>query len=126
MRRVVRWIIRAFATADEASESPALQVPVKSPASPAPVTVVAECLPLSPKQKAIAALLTMYLAFQVVLPLRHFAYPGNVSWTEEGHNFSWHMKLRTKRGDALFTVSHPATGTTWAIDPRNTWNRASS
>ena len=60
----------------------------------------------------------MYLVFQLVLPLRHFAYPGNVSWTEEGHNFSWHMKLRTKRADALFTVSHPASGQTWAIDPR--------
>ena len=120
MRRVVRWIIRAFASADDSIDSTDVESnsPVKSQVRPAPVSVVTECRPLSRKQKAVAALLTMYLALQLVLPLRHFAYPGNVSWTEEGHNFSWHMKLRTKRGDALFTVSHPATGQTWAIDPR--------
>lgn len=41
-----------------------------------------------------------YVAFQLLFPLRHWLYPGNVSWTEEGHNFSWHMKLRDK--DAMF------------------------
>jgi hypothetical protein len=60
---------------------------------------------------------TLYLAMQVALPLRHFLYPGNVNWTEEGHRFSWHMKLRTKSGDALFEITSPATGRTWLVDP---------
>ena len=115
MRRVVRWIIHAFTT-DASIESPPETQLKPAPANPAPV--VEECGPLTSRQKAIAVLLATYLAFQVFLPLRHFAYPGNVSWTEEGHNFSWHMKLRTKRADALFTVVHPASGRTWAIDPR--------
>jgi vitamin K-dependent gamma-carboxylase len=68
--------------------------------------------------KAVAALLTTYLAVQLILPLRHYAYPGNVSWTEEGHNFSWHMKLRAKKADAIFTITHPASGQTWTIDPK--------
>jgi vitamin K-dependent gamma-carboxylase len=51
------------------------------------------------------------------MPLRHYAYPGNVSWTEEGHNFSWHMKLRTKGGNTSFTVVHPQSGQTWTVDP---------
>src|SRR5262249_14739868 len=50
-------------------------------------------------------------------PLRHHFYPGNVSWTEEGHNFAWHMKLRTKSGEALFTITHPQSGQTWTIKP---------
>ncbi|MCH8566894.1 MAG: HTTM domain-containing protein [Balneolales bacterium] len=39
---------------------------------------------------------SIWLFFQIVVPLRHFTIPGNPSWTEEGHRFSWQMKLRTK------------------------------
>jgi len=38
----------------------------------------------------------VYLTFQLIMPLRHYLYPGNVSWTEEGHRFSWRMKLNRK------------------------------
>ena len=41
-------------------------------------------------------LLVAYLGWQLLMPLRHFLYPGNVHWSEEGHMFSWHMMLRTK------------------------------
>jgi hypothetical protein len=64
-------------------------------------------------------MLAVYFAVQLVLPLRHHFYPGNVSWTEEGHNFSWHMKLRTKGGEAVFNVTHPRTGQTWIIKPED-------
>lgn len=77
------------------------------------------CPTLSTSQKLIAGLLAAYLAIQLILPFRHFLYPGNVSWTEEGHNFAWHMKLRTKVGEAIFTVTHPQTGQTWTINPKD-------
>ena len=77
------------------------------------------CPPLLATQKLVIGLLSVYLVVQLLLPLRHFLYPGNASWTEEGHNFSWHMKLRTKTGEAVFTVTHPASGQTWTIDPEN-------
>jgi hypothetical protein len=70
-------------------------------------------------QKLVVGLLATYLAIQLVLPLRHYLYPGNVSWTEEGHNFAWHMKLRTKTGEAVFTVTHPLSGQTWTINPED-------
>jgi len=51
------------------------------------------------------------------MPLRHYAYPGNVSWTEEGHNFAWHMKLRDKDTTRIqFFATDPKTGETWVID----------
>jgi hypothetical protein len=74
---------------------------------------------LSVSQKRVAGLLAAYIMVQLVFPLRHYLYPGNVSWTEEGHNFSWHMKLRTKTGEAIFTVTHPPTGQTWTIKPED-------
>jgi hypothetical protein len=74
---------------------------------------------LSASQKIVVGLLAAYLAVQLLLPLRHYLYPGNVSWTEEGHNFAWHMKLRTKSGEAVFTVTHPRSGQTWTIKPED-------
>jgi hypothetical protein len=70
-------------------------------------------------QKLVAGVLAVFLVVQLLLPLRHYLYPGDVNWTEEGHNFSWHMKLRTKDGEAVFTVTHPASGQTWTISPKD-------
>ena len=70
-------------------------------------------------QKRVAGLLAAYLAVQLFFPLRHYLYPGDVSWTEEGHNFSWHMKLRTKGGEAVFSVTHPQSGQSWTIKPED-------
>ena len=53
---------------------------------------------------AIVTLVTLWLVAQTVVPLRHYAAPGDVAWNEAGHRFSWRMKLRSKRGQATFYV----------------------
>ncbi|MFO0947978.1 MAG: HTTM domain-containing protein [Planctomycetota bacterium] len=45
---------------------------------------------------------------QFIVPLRHYAIPGNVLWTDEGSNFAWLMMLRNKEGSAQFFVVDPA------------------
>ena len=60
---------------------------------------------------------TFWVLFQILVPLRHLLYPGNVSWTEEGHRFAWQMKLRTKRGFADFLILDPKTQKTWYVSP---------
>jgi vitamin K-dependent gamma-carboxylase len=72
---------------------------------------------LSTLQRVTVGLLIAWFAVQIAVPLRHWAYPGNVSWTEEGHQFSWHMKLRDKEGYARFFATDPATDETWELDP---------
>jgi hypothetical protein len=47
----------------------------------------------------LLALLGAYLALQIALPLRHLLYPGDPSWTEEGHRFAWRMKLHVKQAE---------------------------
>lgn len=69
-------------------------------------------------QKAGLLLMVAHVSFQVLFPLRHFAYPGYVGWDEAGHNFSWHMKLRGKDGVAIFTVRDPDTKKEVRIDNR--------
>ncbi len=106
---LMRRFARAFMSPEEEF------VDAKPSVTPEPVS----CPSLTTSQKVVAGLLAAYLAVHVLLPLRHYLYPGNVSWTEEGQNFSWHRKLRPKDGEAVFTVTHPTSGQTWTIKPED-------
>jgi vitamin K-dependent gamma-carboxylase len=64
----------------------------------------------------VMAALALYFVLQIALPLRHHLYPGDPSWTEEGHTFAWRMRLREKEGEITFYAGDPATGTTWALN----------
>ncbi|MET0403376.1 MAG: HTTM domain-containing protein [Cystobacter sp.] len=58
-----------------------------------------------------------FLGVQVLMPLRHLLYPGDVMWTEEGFRFSWNVMLMEKNGMAEFRVSEPSTGQWWVVSP---------
>ena len=58
-----------------------------------------------------------FLAIQIVLPLRHLAYPGPVLWTEEGFRFSWRVMLAEKTGTLYYSVTDPSTGRSWEAFP---------
>jgi hypothetical protein len=66
---------------------------------------------------AVKVALFAWVALQVLVPLRHHLYPGSPNWTEEGHRFAWHMKLRDKHSRAEFILNHPASGRTWTEVP---------
>lgn len=66
---------------------------------------------------AMFGLLAVFIAIQIAMPLRHFFYPGEVSWNEHGHNLAWHMRLRSKSSDARFFVTDAATRITREINP---------
>jgi hypothetical protein len=104
-RRVVGWF---RATKWRPGPRPPLISPVGLPAAG---------WRLSRGRKLLLAGLGVFLAIQILVPLRHWLYPGNVSWTEEGHRFAWHMKLRDKEAEARFFASDPATGSSGEIDP---------
>lgn len=67
-------------------------------------------------QIAVAAFALFALA-QILIPLRHWLYPGNVRWNEEGYRFAWRVMLTEKTGEAQFHVSDPATGERWVVSP---------
>ena len=69
-------------------------------------------------RRLTAAIFGIYFSIQILLPLRHFLYPGPVNWTEEGHRFAWHMKLRNKTSKANFVIRDPASGKSWTINGR--------
>jgi hypothetical protein len=85
-------------------------------------------MPTSVRASSLGAVTTTFvvawLALQALVPLRHWVYPGNVNWTEEGHILSWRMKLREKDGDLRsVTIVHPTTGERVVHDPRQILTR---
>ena len=70
----------------------------------------------------IGATLVIWAAFQVTWPLRHYLYPGDASWTEQGHFFSWRMMLRGKMAGVRYYLTDPKSGETWNIDLREYLN----
>lgn len=65
----------------------------------------------------LTVLLCVHFTVQVLVPLRHWLYPGPVLWNEEGFLFSWHMKIMEKRASARFEATDPASGERWEVDP---------
>jgi hypothetical protein len=64
----------------------------------------------APLGRALALFLAAWVAVQVLVPLRHYLYRGVTNWTEQGHTFSWHMKLRAKQGSVRFYAVDKRTG----------------
>ncbi len=69
------------------------------------------------RRKLMFALIGVYLAVQLLVPLRHFLYPGNAQWTEEGNRFAWHMLLGVKRTEVRFQVTDTGNERVWIVDP---------
>jgi vitamin K-dependent gamma-carboxylase len=72
---------------------------------------------LQARQWVVVSLLAFFLVVQLLVPLRHFLYPGDSAWTREGDRFAWHMKLHRWEGRAMFYATDPVSGQTWEIDP---------
>lgn len=46
----------------------------------------------------------VWLAIHVLVPLRTFAYGGNVLWHEQGMRWSWRVMAREKNGSVVYRV----------------------
>ncbi|NNM30742.1 MAG: HTTM domain-containing protein, partial [Akkermansiaceae bacterium] len=107
-RRAAAWAVedREAKEAKAAEEPAAEQAAAEATAAYAPPAW----------EKPVLVLLAVHFAVQLFLPFRHWFYPGNVNWTEEGHRFAWHMKLRSKDAIARFIARDPATGDLFEVD----------
>lgn len=84
--------------------SPAKSLP-RSPATSAPAR-------LTSMQQLMAVVIALLFAVEMLVPFRHWLYPGNVDWTEEGTRFSWRMMLNEKPTALRITLVDPNTGET--------------
>lgn len=59
--------------------------------------------------KTKIAVLTCFIAFQLLFPFRYLLYPDELFWTEEGFRFSWRVMLMEKAGYTQFSVTDAKT-----------------
>lgn len=61
---------------------------------------------------------SLLLAIHCYLPFRHWLFPGDVAWTEEGHRYAWRMMLRSKQGIGTYLLVDRATGAEEVVRPK--------
>ncbi|MBA3465717.1 MAG: HTTM domain-containing protein [Deltaproteobacteria bacterium] len=83
-------------------------------AEPAPVTSP----PIERPSRIVRTAIAVHVVLQLVLPLRHLAYPGAVLWNEDGMRFAWHVMIREKHGSVGF-VARFADGKTLEVPASN-------
>lgn len=64
---------------------------------------------LKPRRFTRTALL-IYIAIQLIVPMRFLLYKGDLFWNEEGFRFSWRVMLMHKEGHATFYLVDKKTG----------------
>ena len=67
-------------------------------------------------QPIVAGFLTIYFAWQLVMPLRHYVYPGRSDWNQQGYKFAWRMMLN--HWDAYLRINVVETNTGRSVE----WN----
>jgi len=85
--------------------------------------LVMRASPASPKAPARSlhlawvALGALFCAVQLLAPMRHRLYGGNVLWHEQGMRFSWKVMVREKNGSITYVVRSASAGRTWYVSP---------
>jgi len=67
----------------------------------------------------VVAVGLVWIAVQLVLPLRGLTIPGDARWTNEGYRFAWTVLATEKGGRVSFRVHDHATDRTWITDATN-------
>lgn len=79
------------------------------------------------QRKLGVALATGFIAMQILFPLRHYWYPSDVLWSEQGMRYAWKVMVREKNGSITYHVKHKASGKVWQVNPLDylTWRQFS-
>lgn len=56
------------------------------------------------RRRTVLAALGVWCALQVFVPLRSYAYPGDVQWHEQGMRWGWRVMLSEKTGSLTYVV----------------------
>ena len=78
----------------------------------------------------LATVIGIYFIIQLLLPIRHFFYPGNVMITKEGHRMSWRMMLTAPQTALTMIIEDKDTGERKDVERyqymnSNQWNKMS-
>lgn len=63
-----------------------------------------------PNKSVLVGILSVFCLLQILLPLRHHLYPGDILWTSQGEHFAWRMILKREKAKLKMYVVDPQTG----------------
>lgn len=85
------------------SAAPADHAPPADPASDGTTSV-------RPIRTGMLAVLIVWFAIQLFLPVRQAMFPNLVGWTGDGHRFSWRMRVYSRRVEGGYLLVNSETG----------------
>lgn len=104
--RLARWLLARF-----------------EPLGPMPTPAPARARPL---HGAVLAAMAVWLAVQIILPLRGAIFDSEIRWSGEGHRFSWRMRIYDREAYGSFFVTVPGGSgqmdQVWIVDPHDYLN----
>lgn len=71
------------------------------------------------RSRLAAPLLGLFVLFQLLFPLRHYAMAGDVLWNEQGMRWSWKVMVRAKRGSVTYRVKVDGRSREWQVSPQD-------
>jgi hypothetical protein len=69
--------------------------------------------------RSFLLVLGVYIAVQIILPLRPYFSSQPAAWTCSGFNCAWRVMIAEKTGYAEFFAHNPATGKRWRVSIKN-------
>jgi hypothetical protein len=70
----------------------------------------------------ILGFVLIYVALQVLIPLRHLLYKRKLVWTHEGVNYGWRMMADHHESKWGMTIEDPRTRNVYSVSPEKTLN----
>ena len=92
------FVEKLFAYKDDKSKKKSKKSKKKAQKTP---TIQSVPIVWDTKKSITTVVLGIFIFIQIVLPLRHFLYPGIPEWTGENMRFAWRMKMQTKSNEKL-------------------------
>jgi hypothetical protein len=73
--------------------------------------------PSTPRRSVPLAMLAVFFAIQLLVPLRFALYPGSPSLTDQGFRFAWRVMIVDKVGNVEFRVKERDGDRRWSVSP---------
>lgn len=78
---------------------------------------MAPAAPRAPLPRIALLAMALWIAVQLVAPIRGALFDSEIRWSGDGHRFSWRMRIYDRAAEGVFILADHQTGQFWEIEP---------